>query len=144
MDKDKIVAKVKELSKNKTYVAAACGVVALIVVLIVVNALFNSPKAVANKFMKAWAAGDADKMEKLIWYDEDDYDEDDIEKMLDYLTDDDVADFDYEFTKVTSKNSKKAKVKYKVEKDDDKGKVTVVLKKVGGKWKVNIEKLDMD
>ena len=144
MDKDKIVAKVKELSKNKTYVAAACGVVALIVVLIVVNALFNSPKAVANKFMKAWAAGDADKMEKLIWYDEDDYDEDDIEKMLDYLTDDDVADFDYEFTKVASKNSKKAKVKYKVEKDDDKGKVTVVLKKVGGKWKVNIEKLDMD
>lgn len=143
MDKDKIVAKVKELSKNKTYVAAACGVVALIIVLIVVNALFNSPKAVANKFMKAWANQDPDKMMKLVWYDEDDYDEDDIEEMLENLTDTD-EEIEYDFVKVTSKGKKTAKVKYKVEAKKDKAKVTIALKKVDGKWKVNLQKMDID
>ena len=143
MDKDKIVAKVKEISKNKTYVAAACGVVALIVVLIVVNVLFNSPKAVANKFMKAWEKQDPDKMMKLVWYDEDDLDEDDVEDMLESMTDDD-NEIEYEFKKVSSKGKKSAKVKYKVEVDDEEYTLTLAMKKDGGKWKVNIAKMDVD
>ena len=142
MDKDKIVAKVKELSKNKTYVAAACGVVALIVILVVVNALFNSPKAVANKFMKGLSEGDADKIMKVIYYDEDDTDEDEaeeaIEKICEYMED---QDFEYEFVKVTSKSKKSAKVKFKVTVDDDDEKITIPLKKVDGKWKVNMDKM---
>ena len=141
---DKVIEKVKELSKNKTYVAAAAGVVALVIILIVVSSIFGSPKSAADKFMSGLSKGDADKVMKVIYYDEDDYDEDDVEDMIEAICDEmEDEDFEYEFVKVTSKNKKTAKVKYKVTIDDEDEKITIPLKKVNGKWKVNFGKLSL-
>ena len=103
----------------------------------------NTPKAVAEEFMKAWTNKNATKMMKLIWYDEDDYTEDDIEEMVGYMTDSDEK-MTYKFKKEVSKGDSVAKEKFELISDDGEYNIVVSLKKVDGNWKVNIAKLDID
>ena len=140
---DKENKKVKELSNNKTYVSVAVGVVAVVLILVVITCSLNSPKSVANTFMKALTTGDSEKIMKVIYFDDEDYDEDDVEekveKMCEEIEDSD-EDFVYEFKKVSRKTERFARVKYRVKIDDDSETATVILRKVNGKWKVDLYK----
>lgn len=134
--------KVKELAKNKYYVA---GAIALVVILIVLLITRSTPVKSTEQFFEALQKGDVKKVSNLIYWDEDDddYDLDDIDtdeiidEMVESMEDE---EFQYKVGDATiSKDSARVKVKIKVE-DEDSETGKIYLKKVHSKWKIDMIK----
>ena len=103
----------------------------------------NTPKSVAEQFMKAWTNKNVDKMMKLGWYDEDDYTKEDMKMMLEYMADRGDT-MKYKFKKEVSKTDSTAREKFELKADDSTYVITLSLKNVNGTWKVNIDRIDID
>ena len=145
---DKIIEKVKELSKNKNYVIGA-AVAAVVVVALVLFLVFRStPERAAKEFMEAYSKADAKKIMNIIYFDEDKNDPDDVEEDIDnfadYVEKKDIT-ITYKMGKIKESTSgKTAKVKVKItmkmDKKDSSSTKIIYLRKVDGKWKVDADK----
>ena len=140
---DKIKEKIIEYSKNKNYVVGAVIIFIVLVLLVVLN--MSTPKKTVKEFFKALENGDDTKVSELIYVNRkaieeefgedemDDYDEDELSEKL--IEEYDEEDIDYEIISVKER-TKTAIVKVDIDGEE----VKYYLKKIDGKWKIDLYK----
>ena len=142
MKKGKGIEKAKEVSKNNYYLFGIIFVLLLIIIFILTK---STPEKTTQKFFEALQSGDAKTISKVVWWDpnSDYYDLDDIDTsdiIEDLAEDAEEADFKYKMGEAKVVNDA-ARVKVKIKKGNSSARNgKVYLKKVNGKWKINIIK----